>query len=484
MFASVGQVSSVSLVRDRATGQSRGFAFVEMADAQGRRRAPGSARVRWPPSDGQRSEATGTTQQQRRQLQRSPSTPRIALVAPWVSRTRHWRVLAAAGRRVRIDAEILRSWLRNAVVRTCSHPIPTRPRGVATPRPSLCSPPAREAYSTATTGGEMAISTRRLCSIGVLAAVALLVGGMWGWQRAAAQGGAFHLEEATIADVHRAIQQAQITCRDLVRAYIDRARIQRRERSPRHRRWRPDPGVSRHVPRRCSAAIPNADGRRVHPAARLWSICGTANRARTDGGDGIGSGRAAAVRNDGGHARQQSNQRARHPNIRGERSVACKGDRDRHPSQGALPRLARRVRGVPEAARCARARRGLDAQYGNNPDLTAMPMCCIPFSFKDPFDTKDMRSTAAADARYDIDFPARDHTLVAQLRRTGAIIYAKAVNTEYNGIPADPGGRHGPEKIIVSDLGYQRSSGRATRTAPTTRRARRRSARARARARR
>ena len=36
LFASVGQVTSVSLVRDRATGQSRGFAFVEMADtAQG-----------------------------------------------------------------------------------------------------------------------------------------------------------------------------------------------------------------------------------------------------------------------------------------------------------------------------------------------------------------------------------------------------------------------------------------------------------------
>jgi RNA recognition motif-containing protein len=36
LFASVGQVSSVSLVRDRSTGQSRGFAFVEMADdAQG-----------------------------------------------------------------------------------------------------------------------------------------------------------------------------------------------------------------------------------------------------------------------------------------------------------------------------------------------------------------------------------------------------------------------------------------------------------------
>jgi RNA recognition motif-containing protein len=37
LFAAVGEVTSVSLVRDRATGQSRGFAFVEMADAdQGR----------------------------------------------------------------------------------------------------------------------------------------------------------------------------------------------------------------------------------------------------------------------------------------------------------------------------------------------------------------------------------------------------------------------------------------------------------------
>ena len=100
----------------------------------------------------------------------------------------------------------------------------------------------------------------------------------------------------------------------------------------------------------------------------------------------------------------------------------------------------------------------LDKQYGAAPDLQAMPMYCIPFSFKDPFDTMDMRSTSAADAHYDIDFPARDHTLVAQLRQKGAIIYAKAVNTEYNGIPADPGGRHEPEKVLASDLGYQRSS--------------------------
>lgn len=36
LFAPLGGVESVHLVRDRETGRSRGFAFVEIADAQGR----------------------------------------------------------------------------------------------------------------------------------------------------------------------------------------------------------------------------------------------------------------------------------------------------------------------------------------------------------------------------------------------------------------------------------------------------------------
>ena len=32
LFASIGQVDSVRLIRDQATGQSRGFGFVEMSD--------------------------------------------------------------------------------------------------------------------------------------------------------------------------------------------------------------------------------------------------------------------------------------------------------------------------------------------------------------------------------------------------------------------------------------------------------------------
>ena len=60
----------------------------------------------------------------------------------------------------------------------------------------------------------------------------------------------------------------------------------------------------------------------------------------------------------------------------------------------------------------------------------------VVFSFKDPFDTKDMRTTAGGDAAYDIDFPARDHNLVEQLRSKGAIVFAKAVNTEQPLSPA------------------------------------------------
>ena len=119
------------------------------------------------------------------------------------------------------------------------------------------------------------------------------------------------------------------------------------------------------------------------------------------------------------------------------------------------PPVCEMFRQLPDALERAAE---LDALYGRNPDLDTMPMYGVVFSFKDPFDTKDMRTTAGGDARYDIDFPARDHVLVEQLRNKGAIIFAKAVNTEYNGRAGDPGGRHSPDKVLPSVLGYQRSS--------------------------
>ena len=39
LFETAGQVASINIVRDRATGQARGFAFVEMNDASGAQQA-------------------------------------------------------------------------------------------------------------------------------------------------------------------------------------------------------------------------------------------------------------------------------------------------------------------------------------------------------------------------------------------------------------------------------------------------------------
>ena len=39
LFEGAGAVSTINIVRDRATGQARGFAFVEMSDAEGARKA-------------------------------------------------------------------------------------------------------------------------------------------------------------------------------------------------------------------------------------------------------------------------------------------------------------------------------------------------------------------------------------------------------------------------------------------------------------
>ena len=39
LFEAIGPVATVSVVRDRATGQARGFAFVEMSDAEGAQNA-------------------------------------------------------------------------------------------------------------------------------------------------------------------------------------------------------------------------------------------------------------------------------------------------------------------------------------------------------------------------------------------------------------------------------------------------------------
>ena len=143
-------------------------------------------------------------------------------------------------------------------------------------------------------------------------------------------------------------------------------------------------------------------------------------------------------------------------NLRGERSVTCKGACDAHPSSGALPSDCPSVcdafRQHPDALEQAAQ---LDAQYGDDPDLAQLPMYCIALAFKDVYDTKDMRTTTAADIDFAMDAPPADSTIVDGLRRKGVIIYAKANATEFNGGIENPGG---PATPASRYLGYSERS--------------------------
>ncbi|MEO5824038.1 MAG: amidase family protein [Vicinamibacteraceae bacterium] len=275
-----------------------------------------------------------------------------------------------------------------------------------------------------------------------------------------AQQPAFSVEEISIAGIHQAIQQGRTTCVGVVQAYLSRAKAYN--------------GVSNYLVTADGSDIPKPAGqvRAGAPLAfptRTIAIGTVLPDFSEYKGPPIEFGRMEATASDP-EVMQQYGMTVGIPNsgqvnalgminVRGERSTTCKGDRDRHPSKGPLPagspKVCEELRKMPDAMERAAE---LDANYGKAPDLAALPMYCVPFSFKDPFDTKDMRSTGGGDARYDIDFPARDHTLVAQLRAKGAIIYAKANTTEYNGRAGDPGGKNVPDKILVSTLGYQRST--------------------------
>jgi amidase len=270
----------------------------------------------------------------------------------------------------------------------------------------------------------------------------------------------FRLEEATIEELHAAIRSGQTTCVAIVQHYIERARAYN--------------GVASALVTTDGAPVPDATGAvRAQAPLRFPTQTIKASAVLPDldryTGPPVEYGRMEATASDS-TVQQQFGMIVGLPNagqvnalatlnIRGERSVTCRGDFDRHVSEGPLPPGAPPVcemfRRLPDALERAAE---LDATYGRHPDLEQMPMYGVVFSFKDSFDTQDMRSTGGGDVRYDIDFPARDHVLVEQLRNKGAIIFAKAVNTEYNGRAGDPGGRHAPEQVLPSTLGYQRST--------------------------
>ena len=252
----------------------------------------------------------------------------------------------------------------------------------------------------------------------------------------------FRLEEATIDDLHEAIKAGRHDMRCGGAAlHRPRARLQRRSEHAGHRGRRAGSGGGRHGARRarrCAFRRETVKASDVLPDLDKYK------------GPPLEYGRMEATASDPGVQQQfgmivgvangRPAQRARHPQYP-RRALGDVPRRLRPPSlarpaAAGAPPVCEYFRHLPDALERAAE---LDALYGRNPDLDKMPMYGVVFSFKDPFDTKDMRSTGGGDAAYDIDFPARDHVLVEQLRNKGAIIFAKAVNTEYNGRAGDPG---------------------------------------------
>lgn len=256
------------------------------------------------------------------------------------------------------------------------------------------------------------------------------------------QAGGFRVEEATIGELHRAIQDGRTTCTAVIRAYVERARAYNGS---------------------CTQQV-TGDGANITPrmgAVRAMAPLSfpAATVAVTDilpnvdqyAGVPIEYGRLEPTQSDPSVHQQygmvvgieDAAQIAalNTLNLRGERSVTCKGAFDAHPSTGPLPAGApsacETFRQQPDALERAAE---LDAQYGRRPDLEQLPMYCVAFSFKDVIDTTDMRSTGGADVDYAMDAAPLDATVVGVLREKGAIIYAKANLSEYNGGSGDPGG--------------------------------------------
>jgi Asp-tRNA(Asn)/Glu-tRNA(Gln) amidotransferase A subunit family amidase len=239
----------------------------------------------------------------------------------------------------------------------------------------------------------------------------------------------FHVEEATIADIHRAIQERQITCHDLVKAYVARAAAY-------------DGPCTRLVTADGAPVPPSTGYVRAGSPIQYPTSTLAASEMLPDLADYAGPpiefGRMEASVTDP-TAQEQIGIVTGIPNagqvnaletlnIRGERSITCMGEYDRAPADGPLPAGAPAVcetfRQQPDALERAAQ---LDAEYGSHPDLEKLPMYCVTFSIKSWYDAQDMHSSGGNDVNFAMDAPPVDSTLVSELRSKGAIIYAKSV---------------------------------------------------------
>ncbi|HKQ84881.1 MAG TPA: amidase family protein [Steroidobacteraceae bacterium] len=270
------------------------------------------------------------------------------------------------------------------------------------------------------------VGARRL----MFAAVAAL-----GWGTVApgvaSAAGKFKLEEATIEDIHGAIKNGQITCKGLVQAYMDRVKayngvctklVTAKGESIPAAMGTVRAGASLRFPTRTtpgSSLLPNLD-QYVGLPLEFGRMEATASDPNVKQQYGM----VAGVPNAGQLSAFET------LNIRGERSVTCKGKFDAPPGTplpAGAPAACEQFRQHPDALELATQ---LDAQYGSKPDLERLPMYCTVITVKNWYDVNDMRSTGGNDVNYATDFAPWDMTIVSQLRAKGAIISGITIASE------------------------------------------------------
>ena len=95
---------------------------------------------------------------------------------------------------------------------------------------------------------------------------------------AAAKPFRFHLEEATIDDIHEAIRDGQISCRGLVQLYFNRAKAYNGVADELVTRdGAPIPPAAGVVRAGSPVKYPTTDRCHLHAASEFRSICGTAD---------------------------------------------------------------------------------------------------------------------------------------------------------------------------------------------------------------
>jgi amidase len=203
-----------------------------------------------------------------------------------------------------------------------------------------------------------------LARLGVTAVLVLLANSL-----ALGQTKRFQIEELTINGLHRAIQNGETTCKQVVQAYIDRARAYN--------------GMCTALVTKDGAPIPPVTGVvRAGLPIKFPTETVAVSKVLPDfdqyRGLPIEFGRMESTVSDPG-VQQQYGMRIGIPeagqlnaletlNIRGERSVTCKGEFDKAPAAGPLPpgapAVCEQFRKMPDALERAAE---LDKQYGRKP---------------------------------------------------------------------------------------------------------------------